>query len=262
VSGSVVVFLNPHAPSAGEDELARREQAMAARGKKIKNWPSCRPIARNHIAEDIPKQHAFVVRLAYLGWLLMCVAVFFNCLTEFVLVFSSKPENSDIGTTTSLLIGIIYLIIVPVAAWMLWYKGLYAAVMYDRPRSYCCFFLFCFFQVSVVLFIMTKTRSSIHHPSTNPQVCFTGVAFLGITGTYLAGLLTLIDIGTWGRGYNTLKGFAGISTAMWSLPLIVSASVMYIANKVYRSAGLAGYREMKTDVRDGAREAAWDVARG
>ena len=133
----------PAGPPVREQELARREAAVAAReaelglapggaapngllaagGSGRANWPPCAPLIRHSIAEGVVPWHRPAVRFAYLVELLEIGAFFFNC----VALLAALIAGVGPGLSWWLISLVAVCLGVP-GSWLLWYKQLWSAV--------------------------------------------------------------------------------------------------------------------------------------
>jgi hypothetical protein len=130
--------------AAREQELARREAAVAAReaelglspgapapngllpaggGTPRANWPPCAPLIRHSIAEGVVPWHRPTVRFAYLVELLEIGAFVFNC----VALVAALIAGVGPGLSWWLISLVAVCLGVP-GSWLLWYKQLWSAV--------------------------------------------------------------------------------------------------------------------------------------
>jgi len=118
-----------------EEDITRREQSLKnkegaiAKAQRKKNWPPCKPVVYQNIAEDIPEDNQPMVKRAYIAWFAVGIAYIWN----FIVLISA-------GEVVGSILGIIYFFVnVPLA--FLIYRALYHAARKNRPSLYMIYFI-------------------------------------------------------------------------------------------------------------------------
>jgi hypothetical protein len=199
--------------------------------KAAKNWPRCYPFLRLAIEQDIPLPHQTTVRLAYAGYLIGLTAALVNFVVYMVLIArrgsDSDGDNSNTGNAIGLVATPGYVLLEAVVGWWT-LKYLYNGTAFDRGRAYCCYFC-----------------------CGGARVAFLAFAVVGITGTYLCGVVMLVDVITaWDNEGDKIS--VAVACGFWSLALAVNLLTFWRANAVYRGKGQEGLSEMKSEAKRNA----------
>jgi hypothetical protein len=134
---------------ARERELNEREQnlqrqqedlnAKIERFRKVgnKNWPPCFPLIFHSIADEIPEASRPLITRLYQLWLVLFVTLVVNMVACIFVLLSGSPDGGrDLGGSIG------YLIIIPLASFLLWYRPIYNGYMKEQSLYYYLYFLF------------------------------------------------------------------------------------------------------------------------
>ena len=138
-----------------EAEILRRERDLELRerngggggdGGKPPNWPcKCYPMTYHNIGEEIPSHHAHAVRMCYLVYCILVVALIGNMMVAAGRLFLD-------GEISSFLMAFIYFVCGTPGAWSLWYKRVYNSCKRDRALGFLWFFLMFLVHMAFVVY--------------------------------------------------------------------------------------------------------------
>jgi len=200
-----------------EEDIVRREQALKnketaiAKAQRKKNWPPCKPVVYQNIAEDIPEDNTAMVKRAYVAWFGVIIAYIWNFIT---LIAASEVVGS--------ILGIVYFFVnIPLA--FLIYRVLYHAARKNRPSLYMTYF------IAVWLLILAYGFLCV------------GFASFGAAGIILS--ITMFS------DKETVVGImAVVAAVVWGLLTFIYFGLFVDARIRYRQAG--GLLKAKSEIAD------------
>lgn len=162
---SIVTENNSTQLSERERELSEREARIAERERALQqqaeilrihggrkpNFPPFYPIYYMDIQVEIPEANRNNVRLLFQSWLAYAGVLVINFVTS-ILILASKPSNLT-STTSNFGTALSYMIVMPILAFLFWYRPIYNAFMKERAYFYFIFFLFNGFHILFVAYL-------------------------------------------------------------------------------------------------------------
>lgn len=206
-----------------EQELARREAAVARREQelaraqtqfrdRLKDWPSCYPVLRHNIGEDIPAWNRGMVRWAYLTWLLSLLGFTYNWL---IILLATAANTGQAGLRWWFLATVIWFTGVP-GSFFLWYRSLYYAAKTDGSTwSY----------MKSLLFVVVHLAWSV----------WMILAIPGL-GDFSAGVFPMLSLFNDGGGKGVAFGIMYIiNIGIWGCVAFLCTVISGYAIKAYRA---------------------------
>ncbi|KAF8625824.1 hypothetical protein AX15_005204 [Amanita polypyramis BW_CC] len=137
------------AEAAGLEELRRREQDLERREAELNkktehlrrhgrnNWPPFFPLIYHSIRDEIPEASRPLITRLYQLWLVLLTTLIVNMIAcIFILLGGSLDGARDLGASIG------YLLVIPIASFLLWYRPVYNGYMKEQALYYYLYFFF------------------------------------------------------------------------------------------------------------------------
>jgi len=136
-----------------EDDLAKRETNLQEREQsvpkgRVNNFPPCKPLVHQNIAEDMPTDATkSMVRRALIGWYGTLIAYFWNM----IMLLSALIARGGTSYITGFILSIVYIIFAyPISFFI--FRLLYQAARKGKPSLYVMYFIFIWFEMATWAF--------------------------------------------------------------------------------------------------------------
>ncbi|KAJ7581462.1 scamp family-domain-containing protein [Mycena floridula] len=131
-----------------ETELNNKADQMRRQGRN--NWPPFFPLIFHSIRDEIPEASQPLVTRLYTLWLVLIGTLLLNFVACVCLLIAHSSEGArDMGASIG------YLVIIPIASFLLWYRPIYNGYMKEQALYYYLYFFFggfhLFFSIYMIL---------------------------------------------------------------------------------------------------------------
>ncbi|KAG2020232.1 hypothetical protein CC2G_005597 [Coprinopsis cinerea AmutBmut pab1-1] len=196
-----------------EQDLERREAELNNRAEHIRrhgrnNFPPFFPLIFHSIPDEIPEVSRPLITRLFQLWMVFIGTLALNMAACIVLLVGG---GSNAGAGLGASIG--YLLFMPIASFLLWYRPIYNGYMKNQSLYFYIYFFFGGFHLLYSIYMI-----------------------IGIPGTGSAGLISMIE--SWGKPAIVSGVFCTLATVGW---ILQGAGLTFYYLQIWREHNAAGH---------------------